>query len=88
MLMTPQTPAEAITQASVYLVGFSTSAWSWANDEKLFGGIIAVLTIILLVTNILRNKSVIKLNQSESALNEARLKQFNDTGKTKPGLPR
>lgn len=53
------------------LAGTSGSIYSYIHDEHLAAGIIAVLTVILLITNI--------------TLNIKKIKQFNKTGDTRPG---
>jgi len=69
--MTPQSPSEYFVQGCMYIAGTSGSIYTWVHDQHLAAGVIAVLTVVLLITNI--------------TLNIKKIKQFNKTGGTKPG---
>ena len=64
--MTPQSPTDAITQGSMYIIGMSGSIFTWASDEKIFAGFIALLTTVLLITNIVLNLKRIRQLDRES----------------------
>ena len=72
--MTPQSTGEYFMQGCMYLVGAGGTIYTYVHDEHLYAGIIAGLTAILIVTNII--------------LNIKKIKQFNKTGGTKPGRRR
>lgn len=64
--MTPQSPADAIAQGSMYIMGMSGSIFTWISDEKICAGFIALLTTVLLITNIVLNLKRIKQLDRES----------------------
>ena len=68
--MTPQNPTDAAIQASMYVAGTAGSYFTWINDARIFSGIIALLTVTLLVTNII--------------LNIKKIRQFGRAGNAKP----
>ena len=64
--MTPQSPTDAITQGAMYIAGAGGSIFTWISDEKIFAGFIALLTTVLLITNIVLNLKRIKQLDRES----------------------
>ena len=69
--MTPQSPGEYFIQGCMYLAGTTGSIYTFIHDEHIAAGIIAVLTGLLLISNLI--------------LNGLKIRQFRKTGSTKPG---
>ena len=50
----------------MYIMGMSGSIFTWISDEKICAGFIALLTTVLLITNIVLNLKRIKQLDRES----------------------
>jgi len=69
--MLPQSPGEYFVQGCMYIAGLGGSIYTYVHDAHFAAGIIAVLTALLLISNLI--------------LNALKIRQFRKTGSTKPG---